>query len=256
MAITLDVLNLGEFALDTAATSVAVTTTSAAASGATVIVTGTNLLNFVLTGVADNGPNLTWAIDKQADDSNGNVWIASAYAAGGLASGTTITGTFGGSCLGARSICATSFLGIDSTTAVDTTSGPSNFTTVAAWTTPSTAILAGSLLIACCVQMETLRTSLVTSPSLEAHDFGNGTGFAQTTCYRIESAAASYTVAGTWSAATGTGTCSAVAYKAAADTGQTVLPDADLAAGSWSTAPLYSKLNDSSDATVVSEVSA
>lgn len=33
--------------------------------------------------------------------------------------------------------------------------------------------------------------------------------------------------------------------------GQVLLPDADVAAGGWATAPLFSKLNDSSDATVI-----
>jgi hypothetical protein len=34
-------------------------------------------------------------------------------------------------------------------------------------------------------------------------------------------------------------------------TTQTILPDADLATTGWSTAPLFSKVNDSSDATVI-----
>lgn len=33
--------------------------------------------------------------------------------------------------------------------------------------------------------------------------------------------------------------------------GQTVLPDADLAAGGWTTTPLFSKVNDASDSTVI-----
>jgi len=33
--------------------------------------------------------------------------------------------------------------------------------------------------------------------------------------------------------------------------GQTLLPDADVAAGGWTTSPLFSKVNDSSDATII-----
>lgn len=40
-------------------------------------------------------------------------------------------------------------------------------------------------------------------------------------------------------------------YAALVETGQTLLPDADLAAGGWTTTPLYSKLADSSDATII-----
>lgn len=36
--------------------------------------------------------------------------------------------------------------------------------------------------------------------------------------------------------------------------GATILPDADNAVGSWETAPLFSKLNDGSDATIISAV--
>jgi hypothetical protein len=36
---------------------------------------------------------------------------------------------------------------------------------------------------------------------------------------------------------------------------QTILPDADVAAGGWATAPLFSKINDSSDATVITATS-
>lgn len=39
-------------------------------------------------------------------------------------------------------------------------------------------------------------------------------------------------------------------------TGQTILPDGDLATTGWTTAPLFSKVNDSSDATVISATAA
>ena len=40
-------------------------------------------------------------------------------------------------------------------------------------------------------------------------------------------------------------------YPGPATSSQTLLPDADLAAGGWTTSPLFSKVNDSSDATII-----
>lgn len=212
MAITLDVLNVGETAIDTASTTVALTTVATVAAGATIILTGTNVLDFNLTSVTNSGTVLGWTIDKQGGSGGSNAWIASAYATSGLASGTTITGTFAGSTAGGRSMCATSFKGIPLVSFIDTTSGPTSYA-AAGWATASIAIAAGSLLICVVADFSTSHTNTVTGPSLEAHDVNAAGGFAATTCYRIESSAGSYTVAGTWSGA-GSGNIDAVAYKA------------------------------------------
>ena len=147
MAIAVDVLNAGETAIDTASGTVAVTTTATIASGATIIVTGTSTVRTAVSA-ADNGPVLTWALDKSGTSANGNSWILSAYAPAGMASGTVITVTLGGTDAFGRSAVVTSFTGVLSASPVDTTSGPTNFTTTTAWTSASTTILAGSLLIA------------------------------------------------------------------------------------------------------------
>lgn len=46
-------------------------------------------------------------------------------------------------------------------------------------------------------------------------------------------------------------TVNATGYPGPATSSQTLLPDADLAAGGWTTSPLWSKVNDSSDATII-----
>lgn len=213
MPVAIDVANLGEAAIDSAGTTIACTTGATAAAGSTIILTGSSIQPVVASSVAGGG--LTWSVDKTGNDGVAcAAWICSAYAASGLASGTTITVTLSASSAGGRSVAATSFTRIPSASRLDTTSGPTNFSATTAWTSASTSIAAGSVLIAVGNDFTDQRTSTVTAPSLEAHDFGTGSpgGFSTTTCYRIETSAASYTVAGAW-AASATGTVVAAAYK-------------------------------------------
>lgn len=220
MSIALDQLSIGQLADDTSGSSIAFTTTQNVAANGFIVLTATwvNSAGPTLSSVAGGG--LTWSIDKQGFGSaNADVGVISAQAPAGLSSGTTITATLSGSTLGGRSICGTSFTGVNSSSALDTTNGPTD-NAGAAWTTGSMSILAGSVIVACSADFAALHTSTVTAPSIEAHDFGDG-GFAQTTCYRIEASAGSYTVAGTWSTSE-VGSTNAAAYKAApaaADTG-------------------------------------
>lgn len=215
MAIAIDVANLGEFASDTSGASVSCTTTSSTAAGSRVIVAGTLIFPNTVLSVADDGPGLSWAIDTQAlitGPSQAQGFIASASAPGGLPSGTVITVTFSGSVPGGRSVVASSFTGIHPSSPVDAISAQTETVATTAWTTSSTAIQSGSLLFALSIDFSNLFTSTPTDPSIEAHDVGDGAGFAITTCYRIQSAAGTYTVAGTWSSACNGGVI-AVAYR-------------------------------------------
>lgn len=213
MAIAEDVRNLGENALDSAQTSIAFTTGTAVASGGFIVVTITCLSVRTVTGIS--GGSLTWVKDKEGSN-NSTISIWSAQAPAGLASGTTITATFSASSAGGNSICGTSYTGVATSSPVDTTNGP-QAAVGTAWATGSMTIAAGSVIVACASDFNTLQTSTPTAPSVEAHDFGAG-GFSQTTCYRIEAAGGSFTVAGTWAATTlNNGDIDAVAYKAAAD---------------------------------------
>lgn len=219
MAIAIDQANIGNAADNSSASTVAFNTTQAVPAGGFIVLavcwySSTETLSSV------SGGGLTWAIDKQAKgtgagDVSASVAIISAQAPSGLASGTTITATFSGSVPG-RGIGGMSFTGVLNASALDTTSGPSDFLSTSAWTTSSTAIAAGSVLVGACFAVFSDGTSTVTSPSIEAQDFTAGAGtFGFTMCYRIESSAASYTVAGTWSNNQG-GVVNAAAYKVGA----------------------------------------
>jgi hypothetical protein len=222
MAIVIDRLSIGELADDTAGTTVAFNTSQTVASNGFIVLSVTWIVTAGQTLSTVSGGGLTWAIDKQGGiggAGQSNAAIISAQAPAGLASGTTITATYSASTPGARAICGTSFTGVLSAAALDTTNGPT-LNSGTAWATGSTTLLAGSVLVACSVDVTDLHTSTVTAPSVEAHDFGDG-GFAETTCYQIGTTAGSYTVAGTWSSSA-TGLTNAAAYKAAptaADTG-------------------------------------
>jgi hypothetical protein len=109
-----------------------------------------------------------------------------------------------------------SFTGVATSSPVDATSGPVGVSPAAAgWTTASTALSAGSVLVGVCYTETNPLTSTITAPSVEWLDRPAGADTALTGGYRIESSAGSYTVAGTWSAA-GSSTTNGVAYLAAA----------------------------------------
>jgi hypothetical protein len=221
MAIAIDVADLGKAAADPASGAIAFTTTSAVAAGGFIVVNvGWFDAAITLSSVANTGSAvLSWTIDKQgrpAAPTSDTTALVSAQATAGLSSGAVITATFSGSPV-AREISGSSFTGVATSSPVDTTSGPTGVTPAAAgWTTASVAISAGSLLIATCYTETGNFTNTVTSPSLQAVLNPNSASpTAQVTCYRIESSAGSYTVAGAWSTAAQSGT-TAVAYKAAA----------------------------------------
>lgn len=219
MAIAIDVLNLGETLADSAGSTVAVTTTSAAAAGSTIILVGCAFKTTTINASSVAGGGLSWAVDKTAYSSgNDNVFIASAYAAAGLASSTALTVTFSASAAGARAVYATSFTGIATTSPVDTTSGPTDYTGTA-WTSASTAIAAGSVLIAVCNDFFTSNVATVTAPSIQSHNSSVGGSFTLVSGYRIEASSGSYVVAGTYDSASADGTVVAVAYKVAPPAG-------------------------------------
>jgi hypothetical protein len=93
-----------------------------------------------------------------------------------------------------------------------------------------------------------LNTNTPSGSAVELHDFQLAAeSWAQCTEYLILSATGSVSLAGTWTAAAGIPdvVSAFVAYKAAAAT-QQIRPDADIVTTGWSTAPLFSKVNESS----------
>lgn len=218
MAIAIDQANVGEVAADTAGSTIVLTTSATVVAGALIVLTITCVNPQTVSSVSGGG--LTWTIDKQGTGGGSSqVAIVSAPAPAGLASGTVITVNLSASTAGGRSCFATSFTGVLPVSPVGTTNGPIATSASTAWATGSTTIAAGSLLIACSSDFTSLQTSTPTAPSIEAHDAGSG-GFSQTTCYRIEPAGGTVTIAGTFAAAA-SGTVCAVEYKAAPDGGRT-----------------------------------
>jgi hypothetical protein len=228
VAIAIDVADLGKNGADPSSTTIAFTTTSAVASGGFIVVSvgwfdpATNLSSVA-------GGSLTWTIDKQgrtANPASSNSALVSAQAPAGLASGTTITATFAAGVV-ARTIGGTSFTGVATSAPVDGTppaTTGSGLTPVAAWASSSATITAGSVLVATTYNETGNFTNTVTSPSLQAVLIPNtASGISQVTCYRVESSAGSYTVAGTWSSNAGW-VNNAVAYLAAAGGGGGATP--------------------------------
>lgn len=213
MAIALDA-SLGTATNIAASTTVALTTSSAVAAGGFIVLEVSWFDPVTLNSVS--GGSLTWAVDKQGSQFSENSALVSAQAPAGLASSTAITATFSGTAR-ARGISGISFTGVASSSALDTTSGPTGVTPAATgWASASTAILAGSVLVAVCFA-EVGATSTPTAGSTEAFDYTDS-GNSHTMAYRIESSAGSYTVAGTWSSGAESVT-NAAAYKAAAASG-------------------------------------
>lgn len=215
MTIVIDQANIGEAGIDSSATTIPFTTSQTVAAGATISVQVT-WGNATVTLTSVTGGSLTWTIDKQSVGGLGNQGCAfvRAPAPAGLVSGTVLTANYSAATVG-RGISGTSLLGVDAVSPLDTSSGPTDFNSTTAWTTASTAIAAGSILLGLAHCSSTNDTSTITSPSIEAHDFGGGAGtFGHTVGYRIETSGGSFTVAGTWSGSE-IGTTIAVAYKAA-----------------------------------------
>lgn len=217
MTVVLDQADIGHSGVDSSSGTIAFTTNQNVASGGFIVLdVGWGDATKTLSSVSGGG--LTWAIDKQgvaANGSNGCAASVSAQAPSGLASGTTITATYSAATVG-RAIGGTSFTGVATSTPLDTSSGPTDYASTTAWTTASTTIAAGSVLIGISHCTNTNDTSTITAGSTEAQDFGGGAGtFGQTVGYRIQAVGGAFTVAGTWSGSE-QGTTIAAAYKVAA----------------------------------------
>jgi hypothetical protein len=221
MAIAVEHASIGTpVGQDPGNTQVQFTTNVAIAAGSFIVVF---VGGFIASGATMTvaGGGLTWTTDKQgnpASPSASFTGIASAQAPSGLASGTTITATYSGSAA-ARQIGGSSFTGVGTSSPVDTTSGPTGIGAAQQpWASASTSIQAGSLLVACNYAESGGTTSTASAGSTELLDWQSAASpTTMTACYRIESSAGSYTVAGTWLVAQQS-SMNAVAYKEGAPT--------------------------------------
>jgi hypothetical protein len=211
MAIVLD-KTLGTSTTDTAATTQTLTTTNAVASGGFIVLGVTCAAASSLTSVT--GGSLTWTINKTNNTTGAlDEYIVSAQAPSGLAASTVLTANYGVS-TAARGMAGVSFTGVADSSPVDTTLGPKQQAAVTAWVTDAVTILAGSVLVNFNGTDGGALTS-VTAPSVEDADANAGAAaFGVWLGHRIESAAGSYTIGGTYASSLDV-TLIQVAYKAA-----------------------------------------
>lgn len=213
MAIAIDQANAGTAANDASSGTIAVNTTANIASGLIVASVGWWHASGSLSSVTGGG--LTWAIAVQHKHPSNNVQSAIAYAQApsGLASTAALTANFS-TAVNGRQIGISSVTGAATSSPVDVTGSGDNVTS--AWT-GSASIAAGSILFVT-AHADNFRTSTITSPSIEALDWGDGANTGQTTGYRIEAASGTYSVAGTLNASSNHAECIA-AFLAAAGGG-------------------------------------
>lgn len=219
MGIAVDQASIITFANISGATTIVANTTATVAAGGFIVLsvgwwesTAPTLSTVTNTGSS----TLSWTVDKQGKHSgaNPNSAIVSAQAPSGLTSGATITLTFSASTR-ARFLGGMSFTGVATSSPVDVT-GTTQSVNSTAWATNSMALSAGSVAVGASFN-ENASSSTPTSPATEFCDV-NASGNGLTAAYRIESSAASYTVAGTWGAS-GQNVTNGVAYLAAAGGG-------------------------------------
>lgn len=201
MAITFDA-NLGSFQASTTGTTVAMTTSAAAASATRIIATVTARTSASLPTVTGiSGGSLTWVKDFEHTGGNNvlqSIWSADAPA--GLASSTTITATYSGTAT-AAGITAMSIAGIGGTLSGSPSAGTGFQGT--AWSNNMTTTDADVLLFVCTVGDGAAgATGTATAPLVEVHDTWSSTyTFEIITAYQILTASGFVSVAGTFGTA-------------------------------------------------------
>jgi hypothetical protein len=189
---------LGGSANDAGAATIVLTTGATVAAGSRIVlgVAGGNGAGSTLSSVTGGG--LTWTIDKSGAPAFFNIYLVSAPAPVGLASGTAITANYSGITSG-RAILGLSLTGapIVGTVPALTTGA------VAAWATASASVSAGSALVAFAINQDNGSSgNTITAPSVEDGEVNAGAAtYDAVLAHRLEATAGSVTVAGTWATA-------------------------------------------------------
>ena len=168
-----------------------------------------------ITSVTDNGPGLTWTVDKHGAADGFRMAIIQAQAPAGMAAGTVISVNLSTSgVLGVMGAC--SFTGVKSSSPVDGTPLGPVTGSGSAWSTGNYAVQAGSVIVALCENSVNGNANTPISPALEIFEqVGSGGDYGIAMEYRIESNAGSVPVAGSWAVTAIWGNI-AVAYLAGA----------------------------------------
>jgi hypothetical protein len=198
VAITVDQASLGTPFTVGAFPSISLTTTAAVAVGGYVVAELGWFGTQTVTGATVAG-NTATIIVQGANGSDG-ACLVGYYASGGLSSGVTITVTMSAAGTQDGVLGAMSFAGVDSTTPVSSTTGPTGAATTA-WATPSATLAAGGAMVSgarkegFAVSSNTPASGVTEAFDVSFNDNGN------VLAYRIEAAGGSFTVGGTWNAA-------------------------------------------------------
>lgn len=222
MAIAIDQATIGSKVDEVNRSTYTLTTSAAVASGGFVVL-GFQTLDSPTTinTITDNGPGLSWSVDKTSASTGWRFCIASAQAPSGMASGTVISVALSASgIVGVLGGC--SFTGVKTSSPVDGTPLGPTVVSAQAWSTGNYTVQAGSVIVGYCVNNTNGSANTPTAPSLEVFEgAASGNDFGGTMEYRIESSAGSVPVAGSWGTSATTINIG-VAYLAAAtavDTG-------------------------------------
>jgi hypothetical protein len=210
-------------------------------------------------GASDTAGGNTWAVVKtQANGTSVTVFIAYSVLATQITTSNTVTLSTSGTDAGAGVLWE--FSGVASGAAADQSAGSTGATTAMSSGATATLSQADELVIG------------AFGITANSKTFTAGSGYSQPSAGEIVTSAGSfvrqlaaeYEIVSSTAAVTADGTMSGtgVAWAGAAVTfladltpaAQFVRPDADLATTGWTTAPLWSKVNDQSDATFISGV--
>jgi hypothetical protein len=200
MAITVDQATIGGSSTLSSDTPIAFTTTATVASGGFIALSYGWWAATTATITSISGGGLTWVVAKQARAATGNPHsgVAYAQAPSGLASGTTITATLDNAAF-ARIVGGISFLGVATSSPVDTTDGPDTIAGATAWTTGNVSLSAGSVLVSASQCENAASSTAVTGTEFVDRSESNNTMAGH---YQIATSAGNYANAGTWNAAT------------------------------------------------------
>jgi hypothetical protein len=200
MAITVDQATIGGSSALSSDTTIAFTTSAAVASSGFIALSYGWWCASTATITSISGGGLTWVVAKQARAATGNPHsgVAYAQAPSGLASSTTITAKLDTSSF-ARIVGGISFLGVATSSPVDTTDGPDTIAGATAWTTGNVSLTAGSVLVSASQCEAAASSTAVTGTEFVDRSETNNTMVGH---YQIATSAGNYVNAGTWDAAT------------------------------------------------------
>lgn len=192
------------------------TTTATVASGALIVILAHRFKSGGTGVYTGTGGGLSWATVHTVSSGNILIVLLAAFAPSGLASGTTGFGVNGSVTANDYTVCAASYLGVDSSGGVAgaVTAIGGSAATATAWATGAIGGNAGDLYTGGAGGDGTLQTSAATSGT-ERIDFNSATSSGSVTLVDKLSGTASDNLAGNWSPGSFAHVRIAAAFKAA-----------------------------------------